>query len=213
MKITKQDLFFRNMMLSMLAVVVIFFPANVLVNGFDSVAPMRPILHVHAVSLGAWFLLGAIQSSLIQTGKTHVHRILGQLSVLLVIIMLPVGIYVSMENAQRTGSNSIFYVNLTSVAIFLVHYGTALFHRGIGEWHKRMMVFASLSIMLPAFARVTYTLQIGPYFALPMWIAFIVAIIVHDKRQLGYVTKATYFGLILTAIQIAILMSIGPPPE
>lgn len=213
MESTKPDLFFRNMMWTMLAVVVIFFPANALVNGFDALAPMRPILHLHALSFGAWFLFATVQASLIQTGNTALHMKLGQLSLLIVLIMLPSGIYVSMENAQRTGNNIILYGNITSVVAFVIFYCIALLRRGPGEWHKRMMLFASLSIMLPAFARVTYTLHIGPYWALPMWLGFLVAIVLHDKRHSGLVTKATYFALMVTVVQIAILLSFGPPPE
>lgn len=204
--------FFFVYSLVLFGIVVVFFPLHALVNA-DYLPPMRPVLHVHAVLTGSWFALIVLQTWLIGQGRTGLHKALGAVSILLVLAMLPTGVWVSHENFQRTGEAQIFYSNCVNVTFFALYYAMALNWRKTAALHKRFMMLASLSIMFPALARVGYVFDLNPFAVLPMWLALLLALPVYDIVRERKIKTATAVGLGLTLVYIGILLVIGPPPE
>lgn len=209
---SRGERFFFFYSLTLFLIVLIFFPLHALINS-DYLPPVRPLLHVHAIALGSWYALIAVQAGLIGTGRAGLHMTLGKASLVLVAIMLPLGVWVSYENMVRTGAPQIFLVNSVNVAVFAIYYAMAMVWRKTGALHKRFMMLASLSLMLPALARVTYVLHLDPYAALPMWLVLLFALPAYDLIRERKIKTASVVGLILSVVYIGVLMSIGPPPE
>ncbi|KPP82574.1 MAG: hypothetical protein HLUCCA04_00520 [Oceanicaulis sp. HLUCCA04] len=159
--------FFFVYSLVLFGIVAVFFPLHALVNA-DYLPPIRPVLHIHAVLTGSWFALIVLQTWLIGQGRTGLHKALGASSIVLVLAMLPTGVWVSYENFQRTGAAQIFYSNCVNVTFFALYYAMALNWRKTAALHKRFMMLASLSIMFPALARVGYVFDLNPFAVLPM---------------------------------------------
>jgi hypothetical protein len=208
----RSERFFFLYSLTLFLIVLIFFPLHAIVNPGD-LSPMRPLLHAHALALGLWFALTVVQTRLIGTGRTGLHMGLGKASLILVAIMLPLGLWVSYENMLRTGAPQIFLGNSINVAAFALFYAMALAWRKTAAMHKRFMMLASLSLMLPALARIGYVLQLSPYAVLPMWLCLLIALPVYDLLRERRITTASVIGLILSVIYLGALISIGPPPE
>ena len=209
---SRGERFFFFYSLTLFLIVLIFFPLHALINS-DYLPPVRPLLHVHAIALGSWYALIVVQTGLIGTGRAGLHMTLGKASLVLVAIMLPLGVWVSYENMVRTGAPQIFLVNSVNVAVFAIYYAMAMVWRKTGALHKRFMMLASLSLMLPALARVTYVLHLDPYAALPMWLVLLFALPAYDLIRERKIKTASMVGLILSVAYIGVLMSIGPPPE
>lgn len=193
-------------------IVLVVFPLHAIVNSAD-LPPTRPLLHVHAIALGAWFALTVVQTRLIGTGRTGLHMRLGTASLILVGIMLPLGIWVSYENMLRTGASQIFLVNSVNVTAFAIYYGMALGWRKSGALHKRFMMLASLSLMLPALGRVGYVLQLNPYAVVPIWLSLLLALPAYDLIRERKINSASVVGLALSVVYLGVLVLIGPPAE
>lgn len=204
--------FFFFYALALFAIVVSAFPLHALVNG-DHLPPMRPHLHVHAISMGLWYGLMVAQTALIARGRAGLHKALGLASLALVPVMLATGIFISWENMQRTGDDTIFIANSANATVFLIFYALALFNRAKAELHKRFMLFAGLALMLPAFARVAYIFHITAFAVLPMWLAFLLAVPVYDLISQRKIKLASAIGVGVNLLYIATLLAMGPPPE
>lgn len=204
--------FFFFYSLTLFLIVLVFFPLHAFINS-AYLPPIRPVLHAHAILLGSWFALTVVQTGLIGSGRAALHRSLGKMSILLVVLMLPVGVFVSWENMQRTGAPQIFYGNSVNAGFFVVYYGLALTWRQSPALHKRFMMLASLSLMFPALARVGYVFDLNPFAVLPMWLVLLLALPVYDLVRERKIKTATAIGLGLTLVYLGILIAIGPPPE
>ena len=208
----KGERFFFLYALALFAIVVIFFPAHALFDSED-LPPIRPVLHVHAVSMGLWYALLVLQTALIGAGRVGVHKGLGAASLLLVPVMLGTGLTVSYDNMVRTGENTILIANSANVTLFLVFYGSALALRSRAIVHKRFMMFAAVALMLPAFARVGYVLDLPELAVLPMWLAVLIAIPVYDLVRWRKVEWPSLVGIGVNIAYIATLLAIIPPPS
>lgn len=172
--------FFFFYALALFLMVLIGFPAHYLVNGASWQDYLGPLLHVHAVLMGGWFSLLVLQTGLIGRGAIGLHKTLGLASLVLVAAMIPVGLLVSYQNLVRTDDPLILNVNIVNFVAFSLLYGSALIFRNIPKFHKRLMLYASLSLVFPAFARWTYALNISEMLAIPMFFVFAVALPIRD---------------------------------
>jgi len=204
--------FFLYFSLGLLLIVVFGFPGHAIVNT-DKLPPMRPLLHFHALSLGLWYALFFTQAILIRRGNRALHQKLGTLSVVLVLVMLPTGLLVSMQNAARTGDDTVLMANLVNVSVFSVFYASALLCRKAPELHKRLMAYAALSLMLPAFARLTYIFDLPAFAPLPMWLAFAVMLPIYDFVRHKRISKGSIYGFAGVLLHVAaLIIFVGPPP-
>lgn len=207
----KGERFFFVYALFLFAIVAIFFPAHALINA-GKLPPMRPLLHVHAVSMGLWYALLVLQTALISSGRASLHKALGAASILLVPVMLGTGLTVSYQNMLRTGEDVILIANTGNAIMFLIFYGSALALRKRAKAHKRFMLFAAVALMMPAFARVAYALDLPDMAVLPMWLGCLLAMPVYDLLRARRIEWPTLVGLGLNIAYIGALLSTLPPP-
>ncbi len=197
--------FFFGYLLTLFLIVVIAFPAHAIINS-GYLAPLHPLLHVHAISMGAWYALAVCQAGLIRRGNVALHRRLGAASLLLVAIMLVTGVTVSIQNADRTGDSSILVINSISVVFFVIHYSLALIMRRRAEWHKRFMALGALALMGPAFGRVGYVLGVGEGLIFACVLGFMFAIPLYDWLKQKRVQRPTWVAL---GVSLAQVLTIG----
>ena len=204
--------FFFFYAVALFLIVITAFPIHALVNT-DDLPPLRPALHIHAIMMGSWYALMVLQTSLIATGRAGLHRTLGAASLLLVLVMLPLGVWVSYGNMVRTGDDTIFVANSANATVFAIFYSLGLFWRARPALHKRFMIYAGLALMLPAFGRITYILNISDFAVLPFWLAFLLAVPVYDLVSERKIKTATAIAIGVNAVYIAALLAKGPPPH
>lgn len=181
-----------------------------------------PIVHLHAVLFTAWSAFFVTQSGLVASGHVANHRALGLLGISLATAMLFVGLATAIHSAdiqiaagQADRARSFMIVPVTTILYFACAVGVAVANRARPEIHKRLVVVASIAILMAAVARVVRFalgragLLDGPpqieFSILPALITdlLIVAAMVHDKRRRGRV-HAVYWiaGGALLAIQL-----------
>ena len=113
--------------------------------------PLPFHLIIHGVLYSTWILVFLCQTQLIATRRTAWHRRLGAVSVLLLILMIPVGFYVVLVKTAA-GLKSIddagFNLTELTLAFALAFAGLAMRRRPF--LHKRLMLFAVVVLTVAA---------------------------------------------------------------
>jgi uncharacterized membrane protein YozB (DUF420 family) len=141
--------------------------AAVFIGGFGQTVPsdftdtpaLPLLLHVHGAVFTLWVLLFVAQPAFIARGSTALHRKIGWLGAALAVAMLVMGVAATLFTVHYGYIPSFFppaiflVMNLVGIAVFagLVAAGIALRKRG--EWHKRLMLGATVSILGPGLGR------------------------------------------------------------
>jgi hypothetical protein len=118
------------------------------------------LLHLHGFLFTAWFVLFFVQVRLVARHRVDLHRKLGVVGAFLAPLCACVAIGVSLNAGRRfvlAHPNSLTNLRARPAAMdfgtslmFLVLVGIALYFRRRPEIHKRVMVLACCSILLPA---------------------------------------------------------------
>lgn len=135
---------------------------------FDTPA-LPPLVHVHGLVMTAWIVLFLVQTLLIARHRIALHRTLGTLGVVLAALIVVIGMATLMEAAFRevhadpNSPQAIFFLmllcfNTVLLLLFAALVTGAILLRSRGDWHKRLMLLASLSLLAPALARLPFSL-------------------------------------------------------
>lgn len=119
------------------------------------------LVHLHGALMSAWFALFFVQTCLVARHRVDWHRRLGVFGALLAAAIVVVGPIVLARATMRElhapdGDPffiSIFGVDLVVLLDFAILVASALALRRRSDYHKRLMLLATLSIVLPAIAR------------------------------------------------------------
>jgi hypothetical protein len=124
--------------------------------------PLPVLLHVHGIIMSLWCLLFFVQAYLVSTHRIRAHRRLGILGAVLAFAVVAMGTYATVEaTAREVQSHAVgrfhylFGLNLVNLLLFALFVVAALTLRTRPEFHKRLMLMATLSLLAPAVARIT----------------------------------------------------------
>ena len=204
------DRYFLYASATLLALLIVgFSPTLFLKTVFDT--PELPIhLHVHGAVITLWFVWLLSQASLVALNRTDAHRRFGKIAAVFGFAVIPAGISATLGmvgRARAAGADiernvgifsSIVWGNLFSLVAFFGFLVFAIYFRRRPDIHKRLMLFASLVIMGPVFARISF----WPIFSSIGEIPFVVAgilimmgtLFVHDLVKTRRVHVATAIG-------------------
>lgn len=175
-----------------------------LVTGRE-VPPITPLIHLHAASGTLWMLFLIWQAHLIR-GKQHQrHMANGLIGAGIALAVVAIGFVVAVD-ATRAGrhppgwtSTAFLMMPLSTASLFGAYVAAALLWRRKPDFHKRLMLLATVALLLPAGARIsTYffrgILPPGPPGGLMLTDLFIAALMVYDFRKQGRLHPATLWG-------------------
>lgn len=187
-----------------------------------------PMVHLHGLLFSLWTLFFLSQALLVANGRLRNHKAWGLAGISLATAMLFTGIAVAIASLSRRlelgygdAAREFAIVPITAAMLFATLVLIAMVNLRRPEWHKRLMLVATVSLLQPAIARFFLLARsgggiearpgVGPplpveFTMTPALIAdlFIVAAIVHDWRKLGRPHPAYVwgFGLVL-AVQLS----------
>lgn len=167
---------------------------------------------VHGTVFSAWVVLFVVQTWLVATNRRGAHRALGAFGALLLVAMCVFGYQLAIESGRsgftpdpaKVSALSFMAVPLFDLGVFALLVSAALLLRARSDWHKRLMLLATLSLLPPAIARVA--LQLPPLPVLP--IAFggtalvIVAAMGLDRVTLHRLHPATLLGGVIVILSL-----------
>lgn len=204
--------------------------AAVFVGGFSSTVPgdfldtpaLPLLLHIHGAVFTLWVLLFVAQPAFIARGSLRLHRRLGWFGAALVVAMVVMGLAATLLTVHLNAIPSFFpptiflVMNIIGIIVFggLVAAGIALRHRR--EWHKRLMLCATISILGPGLGRLLPMSSFGAAAPLVMFaatLAFALAGMAADLIARGRIHPAYWWGtgaIVLTDVAIGPI-AFAPP--
>ena len=209
-----------------------FAPTYYLDSFFDTKIEFRPMpgyLAIHAFILSMWFVGQIVQSTLIQTGRRTMHRKVGVIAAGLAAGVFITGIVVTVYTiphaeefgiTPRAGLIVLVMSNTMNLLVFLTLVSLALYFRSKPQYHKRLMLIASIAIIGPA---VSPFRALGQFLGsllpdsvpipvpLLFWLVLIASIVIYDLLDTGRIHRATLWGggmkFAATAITLSLVNS------
>ena len=137
------------------------------------------LVHVHGALITAWFVLFAVQAALIGARRVDLHRRLGAFGAALAVAIVLVSPLVLVRATAREIASPdvdpfwfvIFGVDAVILADFAVLVAAAIAFRRQSDIHKRLMLLATASMLLPALGRM-------PLSVFATWFLFYAAVLV-----------------------------------
>jgi hypothetical protein len=127
------------------------------------------IIHIHATVYVGWLALFVFQCLLVATGNIRLHRRIGNFGLVYGCVLILVGLATTFVRfAARLSEGGIEAVQhtalapLTDMVIFAAFFGAAAYHRNRPELHKRLMIVAASSILIPSIARFVGSFELEP---------------------------------------------------
>lgn len=175
----RATLFYPGYALFALAIVLAGFSTTYILpmarRSFD--APL--IVHVHGASALGWVLMLIAQAFLVGRGRTPAHRLLGRAAIPLALSVWASGIGTAVWAAGRdlhsqgTAATSSLAGTATGLSFFLALAIAAVALRKRPDWHKRLILLATIQLLWPAFFRLRHLLPMVPN--PEIWLALVLA--------------------------------------
>jgi len=165
-------------------------------------APLH--IHLHGFAYLCWMVLFPVQNILAGKGSLALHRKLGWLGALLMIAMVALGSYTGIQSIVRGHTPPhyapAFFLPLVQLAVvaFGVLVVAAMATRRDTQWHRRLMLCATVVLTDPALDRLLPGPVIGG--ANSQWIILGIQLVLlgivmrHDGKHLGRVHPAMWWG-------------------
>jgi hypothetical protein len=177
---------------------------------------LSPLAHLHGALFTGWVVLFIVQTALVASHRTRVHRRLGIAGGLLAAAMVVVGTKTAIAAAARgaapPGADPLAFliVPLGDLVLFTGFVGSALWRRREREAHKRLMLLAYISIIAAAIARLPGVLPYGPLVFFGLAFVFLVIAIAYDAVSRRRVHPTYIWGGALLVLSVPIrLMASG----
>lgn len=196
--------FFMGMSTALLLVTFIgFAPTYYLASYFEAPA-LGPLVHLHGIIFSAWMLLFLAQTGLIAAGRPDLHRRAGLAGAALAAAIVVIGVAVAIESG-RLGHGppdrdqpSFLVFPMANMLIFAALVGTAVAWRRHPDYHKRLMLLATMALVITPLARISRMagLPFQPPAIGGMLLSdlFLAAIVAFDIGRRGRVHPATLWG-------------------
>jgi hypothetical protein len=182
-----------------------------------------PMVHIHGALATAWIVLLIVQTRLVAYGRRDIHKLLGFAGTAIGAAVVAAGIYVAIHSERRihtpanAGTLADPYVFLAmpffSIGLFGLFATLGVLNRQRAEAHKRYMMLATLSMIVPAMARlVTQTTQgavVGVVGAMFIVNVFLIAMVVYDFYTRGRLHAVTLWGAVVTLLSEPLRFAIG----
>lgn len=151
--------FFSGMAVLMLGSVFLGFAHTYYLAGMFHAPLPSAIIHVHGAIFSSWILFLLAQTTLVASGRTDVHRRIGIAGFLLACLMVVVGVWAATNSLARSGGppgidpKTFYVIPITDMLIFSVLVFFAYRARFDSPAHKRIIIIATVALMIAAIAR------------------------------------------------------------
>lgn len=213
--------FFQGMAILFLLLLLVGFAPTFFLRPwfYDSPLPVR--FHIHGFFTACWILAFLVQALLVASGNIALHRLTGivaasvaggvLISGLAILYFLASGYP---DNGRELGEvSSVVWGNIAGLATFSIFVGTGIALRSRPQTHKRMMLFATLSIMGPPLARIGHfdvfrlsdsLIVNDAAYGLGGLLALNLLVVIHDMRVLGRPHTTVLWAVPLQFISVII---------
>ena len=192
-------IFFSTMAVLLLVTVFVGFgPTYYFAGVFRAPLPSL-IVHLHGAAFSCWILLLVTQTSLVSAGRIDIHRRLGIAGFLLACLMVILGVLAATDslvrNAGPAGRDPRFFyiIPLTDMLNFATLTFFAYRNRSNPAAHKRLILVATIALMIAAIARWPYVHRNAMMAALLSYL-FLVMLAAYDLWSLRKIHRSTLWA-------------------
>jgi len=151
------------------SIVLAGFAPTYYLSGIFDVPDLTTLKQLHGAIMTTWFALFVTQAWLVSAGNVRLHRQLGVAGIVLAVILIAVAMQLGIVSA-RAGVTPIptipalvfLAMPVGEMVAFAGLFSTAIALRKRSDWHKRLMLCASVAMLAPAFARMPIIGDGGP---------------------------------------------------
>jgi hypothetical protein len=209
--------FYTGMALAAATIVFAGFAPTYFLRASYQSTPLPRYLHVHGFLFTSWIVLFIVQTSLVAARRTDIHRRLGWATAALAVAMVIVGTaagIASMRGQVDAGNVEQALAFLTtplfSMVVFATLVATAIRLRWDAQTHKRLMLFATISILDAAVARLPIAfLRTSSWLFMPATDVLLIAAIVYDLVSRRRIHPAYLWGGLLIVVGQALRIPVG----
>jgi hypothetical protein len=126
-----------------------------------------PLLHLHGALFSGWTLLLLSQTWLAANGRLDHHRAWGLVGISLATALFFVGMATAVEGmlgrlaSDGDSARGFLIVPVSALGGFVVLFVAAIANINRADWHKRLMLVATFSLLQAAVARVMFVMVTG----------------------------------------------------
>ena len=207
--------FFVGMAGVLLLIVLVGFGPTLYLRTYFDVPEIPAYLLVHGAVLTVWFVWFLVQTSMVAVHRTDLHRQLGLIGTGIGVAVVAAGAMATLGTVSRLSGlgrdvedtiaqfAALVWSNLGMVINFFVFLTLAILNRRRSEIHKRLMLLASISIVIPALARLGRIpiFQVGEtqivyetVAALAGLLVLLLALVLYDVRAQKRLHPVTMWG-------------------
>jgi hypothetical protein len=215
---SSERVFFSGMSMLILATILLGFRSTYFHIGARSSEPATAVVILHGIVFSLWVLTFFVQTTLVSTGRVHLHISLGLWAYALATAMVPLGLLAAQDQLRRDSAMEPPYVLGVDPLTFsmesfmgMVMFGTLIagsyMARRQPAAHKRLALYATLSMMNAGISR--WPLEAcGIHQARCYWIdvGFLLLPVVYDLillRRLHWVTMfAAPYVFVLNRLEL-----------
>jgi hypothetical protein len=210
--------FYVGMAVAIALTVFAGFSRTYFLKAYFGTPELTLLLHVHGLVFTLWVLFFLLQTTLVATGRTYLHRKMGIAGAVLATLVFVLGIVTAVARtkggaAPIPGGSPLAFlaIPLFDMLVFGMLVGAALFYRRRLEAHKRLMTLAMIALLAAPIARLPLPLlSAGPPAFFGLADLFILALLVYDLTTRRRIHPATIWGgLLIVASQPLRLMIAG----
>lgn len=192
-----------------------------------------PLLHIHGALCTAWVLFLISQAWLVSEGKIRNHRDWGLAGISLASAVVVVGyvtaifgLHERLARGEGDPARAFLSTPFTAITLFAIFVAAAIACTHRPEWHKRLMVAGTVSLINAAAARVAFLIAVGygpgirpgvmplPPEAMPTVVGLSLQIIViagmiHDKRVRGSIHPAWIVAFTVAVLSLLLKLPLS----
>jgi hypothetical protein len=164
---TPGKLFFVAMASAVILTVFVgFAPTFYLRGSFTQDRPMSVLLHVHGLVFSAWVIVFLVQTLLIARGSRRLHQRLGWVAVGIAATMVSLVVAAVVEELRRVNGFPppplALALSAFDIIVFSILVSAAIYCRTQPDWHKRLIVSATIVLLgAPMFRVVIHYFRIS----------------------------------------------------
>jgi hypothetical protein len=211
-RIHSDRIFFPFMCLLVLVTVWLGFSKTYYGVGMVRTHLPSPIIHIHAIVFTLWLVTLAVQTSLVSVRKVKLHMTVGLWGFALAAVMVVIGSLAAVNSLRRDMSppgsglspETFFIVPVSGMLVFGALTAWSFSVRRKPDQHKRLIMFATISLLDAAVGRFPYTIApMGPLAQMLIMFSFLVVMIGYDLISRRTILRVTSIaGLIIIFQQV-----------
>lgn len=195
----REHIFYSGIALAFGICVFVGFSRTYYLKGLFGTPHLSWLAHLHGAMFTVWTVFFLCQVALVAAGRTDLHRRIGRLGAVVGAGVVMLGIVMTLHSMHaryasgRPGIAGLLINGFMNLFLFSVFFGAGLLFRRKKEIHKRLMVLAMLSLIIPAIGRLPIP------FSLIGWVIFAFSLtgVIYDAIVLRRLYLTNVAGVLL----------------